>query len=655
MTLVVVGNGNVSFWLLKKLGEKGYFARNRVIVFSEEAVPAYDRISISQIFEGADLGSISFASSDQYGAAGIELHLDDPVEAIDTKTSTVRSRSGKSVAYDQLVFATGSRSFLPPIEGVENPNVFTYRSIQDVQEIMDRARASTSACVIGGGFLGVELVECLQKLGLTVHIIEQNPGLFPRQMDQICGQKVATILESKGVHVHLMRRCQRIRRHGEQLLLEFKDQEVLLVDMIIFAVGIRPRDELARAAGLRLGPLGGIAVNSSMETSDPKIFAIGECVYLANKIYGLVSPGYQMAEVLASCLTGIRREFIDQTQAFSQSCFGIRLTSFGQHASGKAIQFESSTASGLVYRKLLVKEGRLVGAYGVGDWPEISRIQKLVDQKASLSGKQIRSFEEQGSIGSSLTLDCPLQDWPNDAIVCNCLSLSKGYLCQRVARDNLNAEQLIAQTRASTVCGQCQPLVMQLARKEGAVSSSPFSKRGFSVNGLALASALSLFGTLAFLAWPSIPVPASYEQAEPRLWVLLQNRTFQELSGFTVMGFSLAALLFSLRKRTLLFGRKDSMKLWYILHAVLGFLGLVAMVVHSGGTVGSHLNAVLALVFSLTIALGGLAGLGMTLSNRMSVQNGRLLRTGLAWTHILVFWIYPLLLLLHVFSSYYYR
>lgn len=653
MTLVVVGNGNVSFWLLKKLGEKGYFARTRVVVFAEEAMPAYDRISISQIFDGSDLSSISFAGSEHYAAAGIELHLDDPVVAVDRSASTVRSRSGKSIVYDQLVFATGSRSFLPPLEGVDLPNVFTYRSVRDVEKILDKARVSKSACVVGGGFLGVELVESLQKLGLTSHIIEHNPGLFPRQMDQMCGQKIAAILEKKGVHVHLMRRCERIQKQGEQLLLEFKDKETLLVDMIAFAVGIRPRDELARAAGLTMGPLGGIAVNHRMETSDPKIFAVGECVYLANKIYGLVSPGYQMAEVLASCLMGVPREFTDQTQAFSQSCFGIRLSSFGQHAKGKAVEFETSAGGGLVYRKLILKENRLVGAYGVGDWPEISKIQKLVDRQAPMSAKQIRIFETQGMIGSSGEL--PVQDWPNDEIVCNCLSLSKGYICQRVAQENLDVEQVIAQTRASTICGQCRPLVAQLARQSGSTQSSPFSKRGFSFNGLAFVSALAVLGAVAFLAWPEIPVPASYEKAEPQLWIWLKNRNLQEITGFSTMGLSLTTLLFSLRKRTLLFGRKDTMKLWYIFHAALGLLSLIAMIVHSGGRIGSHGNAVLACVFTLTIALGGMAGLAMTFSSRLSIQNGRLLRSALAWAHILVFWIYPLILALHIFSSYYYR
>lgn len=658
MTLVVVGNGNVSFWFLKKLGERGYFTRNKVIVFSEENVPAYDRINISQIFEGSDLSSITFAENRQYAEAGIDLHLDDPVVEIDRNASTVRSRSGKTVVYDQLVFATGSRAFLPPLEGIEHPNVFTYRSAKDVDRILAKAKASKSVCIIGGGFLGVELVEALQNLGLTTHIIEHNAGLFPRQMDQICGQKIASLLEKKGVHVHLIRRCQRILPQtksdgNEKVVIEFKDHETLAVDMIIFAIGIRPRDELAQAAGLKRGPLGGIEVNSYMETSDPKIFAIGECVYFANKIYGLVSPGYQMAEVLASCLTGLRREFSDQTQAFSQSCFGIRLSSFGQNSGGRAIHFEAAGSSGMIYRKLVLQENRLVGAYGVGDWPEISRIQKFVDLKGSLSSRQIKLFEKEGKLWAEQEEN--VNQWSNDTIVCNCLSLSKGYLCERVAKENLNAEQLIAQTRASTICGQCRPLVAQLARPDGNNQKSPFVARESRFGALTALSLLSIIGVIAFYSWPAKHVPSSYTQPEPQLWIWAKGFLFQQVTGFTAMGLSIATLIISLRKRTILFGRRDTMKFWYVVHAALGLLALVAMVVHSGAQIGAFGNAALALVSSLTVAFGGMAGLSLTLSDRMSFQNSRRLRLGMVWAHILAFWIYPVLLAVHIFSSYYYR
>ncbi|HYX32441.1 MAG TPA: FAD-dependent oxidoreductase [Oligoflexus sp.] len=657
MSLVVIGNGNVSFWFLKKLGERGFLNKNKVVVFAEESVAAYDRINLSQLFDGTTLASILFAQPQQYQEAGIALHLDDPIVEVDTKKSTVRSRSGRTVDYDQLVFATGSSAFVPSMEGVEHAdNVYSYRTSKDVEAILQKAKESKSACIVGGGFLGVELAEALHNLGLTTHIIEMNPGLFPRQLDHACGQKVASVLEKKGVYVHLMRRSKRVRHENQKVILEFVDQESLSVDMLIFAVGIRPRDELAKAAGIKTGPLGGIAINPYLQTSDPKVYAIGDCAYFANKIYGLVSPGYQMAEVLASCLVGQRRMFPELPLAFSQSCFGIRIASFGQQAAGKSLVFEKDIDGQIVYRRINVHGQRMLGAYALGDWPEISKVQRSVERKALITPGQRLRFLKTGNLWPTPeSLD--VTTWPDTAIVCNCLSLSKGYLCNVAQKSQLSADQLVTQTRASTICGQCRPLVERLATHTpyGPTPATPFATSPSRIYRLEILCYLTLIGVGWFLFRHPLKIPRSYTQSGPELLTWLQNPLYQQATGYAVAGWSLLTLVLSIRKRTGVFSYGKSLTNWYTLHALMGLLGLGALVFHTGRNIGSHMNAALAIAFLGLTVSGALTGLSIAYASRVGFLLGRRLRTLLVWIHIIIFWMYPTLLAFHIFSSYYYR
>ncbi|MBC7893033.1 MAG: NAD(P)/FAD-dependent oxidoreductase, partial [Sphingobacteriaceae bacterium] len=302
--VVVLGNGMVGYKfcekLLAKCGGEGF----DLVVFGEEPRPAYDRVHLSEFFAGKTADDLTMAPLSWYAENGITLHLSDPVVDIDRAAKTVRSHHGLVVGYDYLVLATGSAAFVPSIPGVEKDGVFVYRTIEDLEMMRDHAKHARKGAVIGGGLLGLEAAKALLDLGLEeTHVIEFAPRLMPRQIDQAGSDILKAKLETLGLKIHLSKNTQEIVGEGVIKAMQFVDGTSLDVDMLVISAGIKPRDEVAKLSGLEVGSRGGIVVNDRLQTSDPNIFAIGECALAHQMIYGLVAPGYEMAEVVARNLT----------------------------------------------------------------------------------------------------------------------------------------------------------------------------------------------------------------------------------------------------------------------------------------------------------------------------------------------------------------
>ncbi len=224
--------------------------------------------------------------------------MGDPISYIDREQKTVRSHHGITESYDYLILATGSAAFVPPIPGVEKEGVFIYRTIEDLELMTAYAKKAKTGAVIGGGLLGLEAAKAMIDLGVTnTHVIEFAPRLMPRQIDEAGSNILKAKLESLGLSIHTSKNTSEIL--GDQFIngMQFSDDTKLDVDMLVISAGIKPRDELAKLAGLETGHRGGIVVNDKLATADPFIFAIGECALHGGMIYGLVAPGYEMAEV----------------------------------------------------------------------------------------------------------------------------------------------------------------------------------------------------------------------------------------------------------------------------------------------------------------------------------------------------------------------
>ena len=303
MKIVIIGNGMVGYKFCEKLIAHSNANHFELIVFGEETRPAYDRVHLSEYFAGKSAEDLSMAPADWYRANNITLHLGDPVIKIDPASKTVLSHLGVVESYNYLILATGSSAFVPPIPGVDKDGVFIYRTIEDLELMTSYAKKAKKGAVIGGGLLGLEAAKAMLDLGITdTTVIEFAPRLMPRQIDEAGSNTLKNKLESLGLKIRTNTNTSEIT--GEECIngMSFTDNSHIAVDMLVISAGIKPRDELAKQAGLTVGPRGGIVVNEKLQTSDPHIFAIGECALHNNMIYGLVAPGYEMADIVATNL-----------------------------------------------------------------------------------------------------------------------------------------------------------------------------------------------------------------------------------------------------------------------------------------------------------------------------------------------------------------
>ena len=295
------------------------------------AITAYDRVRLTSYFDHRDPAKLAMARLDWYRENGIEIHVGDRAAQIDRARKVVVSEKGWEVPYDRVVLATGSRPFVPPIPGVNKRGVFVYRTIEDLDAIIEYAKDARSCAVIGGGLLGLEAAKAAFDLGLQTHVVEFAPRLMPRQIDDAGSQLLVRKIEDLGVQVHLQRATQNFLGNGKVDGMEFSDGARLEVDMVIVSAGIRPRDELARACGLEVGHRGGISVNDRLQTSDSDIYAIGEAALHRGMVYGLIAPGWDMAEVAAARLVGRDVSFTGADMSTKLKLMGVDVASFGNY------------------------------------------------------------------------------------------------------------------------------------------------------------------------------------------------------------------------------------------------------------------------------------------------------------------------------------
>ncbi|WP_373513979.1 nitrite reductase large subunit NirB [Persicitalea sp.] len=468
--IVVVGNGMVGYKFCEKLlgriesQAESHFEYN-VTVFGEEPRAAYDRVHLSSYFDGKSADDLLLAPVSWYEENAISLYLSDPVVAIDREARTVRSHHGHVVNYDYLVLATGSGAFVPPISGVEKEGVFVYRTIEDLEMMDSYAKRARKGAVIGGGLLGLEAAKALLDLGMSeAHVVEFAPRLMPRQIDAAGSDLLQNQLEELGLHVHLSKSTREITGEGCINGLQFEDGEKLDVDMLVISAGIRPRDELARHAGLETHPRGGIVVNERLQTTDPTIYAIGECALAHHMIYGLVAPGYEMADVVVTQLMGGEKEFKPYDMSTKLKLIGVDVASFGdpfiEEPACRTIRYENKAKG--VYKRINISEDgkHLLGGILIGDAEQYNMLLQTCKNKTVLPPDAedlilgSRGGEEAGAGVMGL---------PDEALICSCEAITKQMLCHEVeVNGQTTVDALKKSTKACTGCGGCTPLVKDL-------------------------------------------------------------------------------------------------------------------------------------------------------------------------------------------------
>ncbi|MGR8010648.1 nitrite reductase large subunit NirB [Streptomyces hypolithicus] len=463
-TIVVVGHGMVGQRFLEGLAERGVTARARVVVLCEEPRAAYDRVQLTSYFAGRTPDDLSLVETGFMERHGIELYLDDPATAVDRGTRTVTSRTGRTFTYDTLVLATGSYPFVPPVPGKDAQGCFVYRTIEDLLAIESYAKTARTGAVVGGGLLGLEAAGALSGLGLATHVVEFAPRLMPAQVDDGGGAALLRTIESMGLTVHTGVGTQAVTTDdaGAVRGMELSDGSTLETDLVVFSAGVRPRDQLAKDCGLATGERGGITVDEQCRTSDPAVFAIGECALASDgRVYGLVAPGYEMAQTAAEAIAdaAATRAFTGADMSTKLKLLGVDVASFGDahgHAEGCLNVVYSDSRSG-VYKKLVVSpDGALLGGVLVGDADAYAMLRPLTGSVPPVAPEQLIA----PSGGGAVTLGPSAL--PDDAVVCNCHNVTKAAVTACATLPEVKKC-----TKAGTGCGSCVKLIGQLLPQSG--------------------------------------------------------------------------------------------------------------------------------------------------------------------------------------------
>lgn len=467
--VIVVGNGMVGHQFIESLMASEQRDHFRVVTFSEEPRVAYDRVHLTEYFQTLDANNLAMTTLESYQEMGIEVHLNDRVESIDLTAKTVTSTSGKTLSYDKLVLATGSYPFVPPIEGNDRENCFVYRTIEDLEKITAAAKAGAKVgTVVGGGLLGLEAAKAVKDLGLEANVVEFAPRLMAVQVDDGGGNLLRDKIAELGVGVHLNKATTRIV-DGEQSKhrMEFADETHLETDMIVFSAGIRPQDTLARQSGLEIGERGGIVINNQCITSDPDVYAIGECALWNNRIYGLVAPGYAMAKAAVAHLVKLEEEFDGADMSTKLKLMGVDVASIGDahSATPGARVYTYYDQPAQVYKKLVVSEDNklLLGAVLVGDAEEYGSLLQYM-----LNGIELPEKPE-SLILPSLSGEKPALGagaLPASAQICSCHDVSKGAISAAVGGGCCSVAEVKGETKAGTGCGGCVALLTSVVNHE---------------------------------------------------------------------------------------------------------------------------------------------------------------------------------------------
>lgn len=452
----------------------------RITVFAEEADAAYDRVGLTSYTESWDRTLLALPGNDYDGDERVRLVLNQRVIEIDRGTKSVVTADGQRHDYDALVLATGSYAFVPPVPGHDLAACHVYRTLDDLDDIRtDAQRAAQTShaaagVVIGGGLLGLEAANALRQFGLRTHVVEMMPRLMAQQIDEAGGALLARMVGDLGIEVHVGTGTEAIEpvEHDDgtvSVRVRLSDGEVVHAGVVIFAAGVRPRDEIARAAGLELGERGGVMTDLACRTSDPDIYAIGEVAAIGGRCYGLVGPGYTSAEVVADRLLDGVAEFGEADLSTKLKLLGVDVASFGDAmgSTEKCLEVAINDAVNRTYAKLVLSDDAktLLGGVLVGDASSYGVLRPMVGSE--LPGDPLALIAPASGEAPALGVGA----LPDSAQICSCNNVTKGDLKCAIADGCADVPALKSCTAAGTSCGSCVPLLKQLLEAEGVEQS----------------------------------------------------------------------------------------------------------------------------------------------------------------------------------------
>src|SRR5882757_1176177 len=467
LELVVVGNGMAGARAVEEILARGGASRFRITMFGDEPYGNYNRIMLSHVLAGDDADEIFLNPLEWYTENDITLHAGVRVVRVDRFARKVFGDDGTTVAYDKLIIATGSRTFFPPMDGMWvddktlTPGVFGFRTLDDTTAMVEYAGEHHAAVVIGGGLLGLEAAYGLQRQGLEVHVVQSGAVLMNQQLDEEAGTILRKVVERIGIGVHTGKRTTAVRSHGTVSGVVFADGSAIDCDMVVVTAGIRPSVGLGVVSGLTVERA--IVTDDQMRSvDDPDIYVVGECAQHRGEVYGLVAPLWEQATVLADHITGAdpKAAYHGSRMATKLKVAGVDVASMGikhpQREDDEFVRFAEPKRG--VYKSVVIREGKLVGATLLGDVGKVAFLTQSFDRGLPLPEERVQLlFELAGPSGEqgAAEMDDSVQ-------VCNCNGVSKGDLVACVRGGTKSVGGVMGATRAGKGCGACKALVRDI-------------------------------------------------------------------------------------------------------------------------------------------------------------------------------------------------
>jgi nitrite reductase (NADH) large subunit len=466
--VLVVGNGMVGQRFVDRLVAAHTDPSWSVTVVGEESRPAYDRVALSSWFDGRSESELRLVADELLESGRIDYRFGRRVVRLEVADHRAVLDDGSVIGYDAAVLATGSSPFVPPIPGREAAGCFVYRTLDDLAEIKAWADADgrTTGLVVGGGLLGLEAANALRTLGLDVHVVEMAPYPMPAQLGEGGGRMLARWVDALGVHLHCGVGSEAFLADevGAVRALRLADGRELATDIVVFSAGVRPRDDVARASGIEVGERGGVVVDDTLATSAPDVFAIGEVASHQGRVYGLVAPGYEMAEVLADRFTGGGSTYAGSDVSTKLKLLGVDVACFGNPgAVGDDVEeVVYHDPVNRIFRRFALDgpTGALVGGTLVGD---ISGYELLT---AITLGQAVQPDDLPAYVLPASVRPPDEGALPDRAQLCSCNGVTLGTIRNAVREGCATVGELKEATRAGTSCGGCVPALAKLLSAE---------------------------------------------------------------------------------------------------------------------------------------------------------------------------------------------
>lgn len=639
--IVIVGNGPVGIKAAQLLLAKSI--DSKIVLFGEERESPYNRVQLSLFLAG----KVSESELDNpvlfKQHPGLEERRGRKIIAIDRANKTVTDSFGEITYYSKLILALGSTPVTPGFDNIYIDGVHQFRTLADTKCLIARREACKSFFVVGCGPLGLETAMAMKQPNNQVNLIVRS-----RMLTQDMGERAQQILmdhvEASGINIVYQNPIKRIIGKNKVEKIELANGELVDCDCLIFCVGVKPTIGIADQAKLETRK--GIIVDEFMRTTDDDIYAVGECCEFDDVTYGIVSPGFSQAktcvEHILGCFLKYRNESCHVEVKFGDYPTGY----YGELLADEENCYRYTNRLKGIYRKLIIKNNRLVGAIVIGPWDEEEDVKYGVKKKQKVGIKALKEFEEEGFIYGKQPEQKHVKSLPHDYIICLCEGVTRGELTTAIQSGCRTVDTLGERTCAGTVCGSCKPLLMELLDEP---APNLVMRHQKSVLIASVVSILFIFVTVFFQPL-SIADTVQFSWHIEKLWF---DNFWKQVSGYSLLSLCALATALAIRKRwkKLKFGHVDS---WRYAHSIVGILALIVLMIHTGMRLGENLNFALMSIFLGATLTGSLVGVFMARNHHWSDFKLRKHRLWWSRVHHTLLWMLLPLLGFHILSVYYF-